>query len=216
MTELIRLTKDSQSICHLSSADPRMKYLIETIGEIEIQKNHDPYLSLVETIIGQMLSNKVADVLIARLTGVCGGRISPQSISGLTVPEMRAIGLSNAKSAYILNLTEAVNTGKIDLDSLKILSDEEVMKTLTSLRGIGSWSAKMHMIFVLCREDILPFEDGAFLQAYTWLYDTKAIKPAEISAVCEIWRPYSSIAARYLYKAQDMGMTKIPFTAPAV
>lgn len=216
MTELIRLTKDSHSIRHLSSADPRMKYLIETIGEIKIQKENDPYLSLVETIIGQMLSNKVADVLTTRLVVICGGQITPQTISGLTVPEMRAIGLSNAKSTYILNLTEAVTTGKINLGSLEILSDDEVMKALTSLHGIGSWSAKMHMIFVLCREDVLPFEDGAFLQAYTWLYDTKAVKPAEISTACEIWRPYSSIAARYLYKAQDMGMTKIPFTAPAV
>ena len=209
-----RLTNTSPSIRHLSAADERLRYLIESIGEIEIGQDNDPYASLVETIVGQMLSNKVADVLTGRLTALCGGRIATKTISALSVPELRAIGLSNAKAANILNLTEAVVNGELDLDSLRTLPDEAVMKALTSLRGIGPWSAKMHLIFVLCRENILPYEDGAFLQAYTWLYNTQATKPAEISAACSHWQPYASIADRYLYRALDLGMTKTPFAFP--
>lgn len=213
MPMIHRLTKETQPIRHLSAADERIRHLIETVGEIEIHRDNDPYGSLVETIVGQMLSGKVADILTDRLTALCGGGITPQAISGLSVPQLRAIGLSNAKAANILNLTQAVTSGELDLDGLAALPDDAVMKALTSLRGIGPWSAKMHLIFVLCREDVLPYEDGAFLQAYAWLYDTRATKPAEISAACSHWRPYSSIAARYLYWALDLGLTKTPFSS---
>jgi 3-methyladenine DNA glycosylase/8-oxoguanine DNA glycosylase len=93
-------------------------------------------------------------------------------------------------------------------DDLARQSDGEIMKHLTSLRGIGSWSAKMYLIFVLNRLDILPYEDGAFLQAYKWLYDTEDVKPASIIYQCKPWKPYSSLAARYLYRALDAGMVK--------
>ena len=155
-----------------------------------------------------MLSNKAADVITQRFEKLCGGTVTTQAVSGLSVADLRGVGLSNSKAGYILQLTENVLSGKLNFSILETLSDEEVLKTLTALRGIGSWSAKMYLIFMLCREDILPYEDGAFLQAYSWLYPMNGSKPAEIVAACANWRPYSSIAARYLYQALDMGMTK--------
>jgi DNA-3-methyladenine glycosylase II len=68
----------------------------------------------------------------------------------------------------------------------------------------------MYLLFFLQREDILPYEDGAFLQAYKWLYNTKVIKPESIVRRCKQWKPYTSIAARYMYRALDTGLTKIP------
>ena len=95
------------------------------------------------------------------------------TLSEKTVDDLRAIGLSAAKSQYILTITEAVRTGQIDLESIRQLSDEEVIAKLTSIRGIGSWTAKMFLLFVLKRSDILPHEDGAFLQSFMWLYCCK-------------------------------------------
>lgn len=88
------------------------------------------------------------------------------------------------------------------------LPDVEVIKKLTALRGLGPWSAKMYLIFVLNRLDVLPYEDGAFLQAYKWLYATEDVKPPSIIKRCETWKPYSSLAARYLYRALDSGLTR--------
>lgn len=82
------------------------------------------------------------------------------------------------------------------------------MKELTRLRGIGTWSAKMYLIFTLDRKDVLPYEDVAFLQTYAWLYKTDDLRPAAIIKRCKKWKPYSSIAARYFYYALDMGLTK--------
>lgn len=97
------------------------------------------------------------------------------------------------------------------LSDLAQLSDIEVIKKLTKYRGIGNWTAKMYLIFVLDRQDILPYEDGAFLQAYKWLYKTDDISPKSVEKKCRKWKPYSSVAARYMYRALYLGLTKEEF-----
>ncbi|MCC8014242.1 MAG: hypothetical protein LIO87_03520 [Eubacterium sp.] len=77
--------------------------------------------------------------------------------------------------------------------------------------GIGKWTAKMYLIFVLDCPDVLPVEDAAFLQAYKWLYKTEDCSEKSVYKKCKKWKPYSSIAARYLYRALDMGYTKKEF-----
>jgi DNA-3-methyladenine glycosylase II len=208
MAVSIRITEKSDSVRHLSSVDGKMKSLIRSIGAIEYHCDFDSYEFLVKTIIGQMLSNKAADVITQRFEKICGGVVTPQAVSGLSVADLRGVGLSNSKAGFILQLTENVLSEKLNFSIFEAMSDAEVLKALTALNGIGPWSAKMYLIFMLCREDVLPYEDGAFLQAYSWLYPMVGQKPSEIAAACAHWCPYSSIAARYLYKALDMGMTK--------
>ena len=107
-------------------------------------------------------------------------------------------------------MAKKVSGGEIDFDRLESMPDNEVITELTSIKGVGNWTAKMYLIFFLQREDILPYEDGAFLQAYKWLYNTKVIKPESIARRCKKWKPYTSIGARYMYRALDTGLTKIP------
>lgn len=211
MSKVITLTPESLSIRRLCARDKRLAKVIAMIGPITYTAADDSYVFLISTIIGQMLSNKVAAVLNTRLLDLCNGSVSPQVINCFPDEELRSIGISNAKVSYIRNLTSAVAAGIIDFDTISTLSDQEIIKLLTTVRGIGAWSAKMYLIFALDRPDVLPVEDIAFLQGYRWLYKTADVKPAAVSAKCQKWKPYSSIAARYLYRALDAGLTKEEF-----
>ena len=94
---------------------------------------------------------------------------------------------------------------------MKNLSDQEIITQLTRFHGIGNWTAKMFLLFVLDRPDILPVEDGAFLQTYRWMYKTSDCSEKSVNKKCKKWKPYSSIASRYFYKALHMGLTKEEF-----
>jgi DNA-3-methyladenine glycosylase II len=107
-----------------------------------------------------------------------------------------------------VQLTNKVISGEFSFKDLEALDDIDVIKILTSLPGIGNWSAKMYLIFVLNRMNVLPFEDGAFLQSYKWLYNTSDIDISSIQKKCKKWSPYSSLAARYLYRFLDDGFTQ--------
>jgi len=201
------------SIHHLKEADYRLAKVIETVGELHSSTYNDyadSFLFLIREIVGQMISSSVKKVIWGRLIELCNNEITPNTIGNLSVEQLRSIGLSQSKSNYILNLAKIVSDGKIDFYRLENMPDDEVLKVLTSIKGIGNWTAKMYLLFFLQREDILPYEDGAFLQAYKWLYNTKVIKPESIARRCKKWKPYTSIGARYMYMALDSGLTKIP------
>lgn len=207
--EHFRITHDSPQVIALKRKDKRLATLIDAIGEIDCSIHTDSFAFIVEEIVGQMLSNKVATILRDRLRMLCGGTISADRVATLSPSALRELGLSNAKASYIISFSQAVINGEIDLNALSEMNDEEAIKSLVRLRGIGNWTAKMYLLFVLNRPDILPYEDGAFIQSFTWLYNYKE-RPSknEIIEKCKNWHPYSSTAARYFYRALDMGFTK--------
>lgn len=203
------ILSDDKAIVTLSKRDKRLAKVIETIGPIECSYHLDPFSFIVDEIVGQMLSNKVADVICQRLHDKCNGSITPESIEQLSISDLRNIGLSNAKADYILSFAASVKNKDIDLQAMRHMEDAEVIKSLTKLRGIGTWTSKMFLLFVLNRPDVLPFEDGALQQAFAWLYECNE-KPTKdiIEAKCKKWHPYASTASRYLYRVLDMGLTK--------
>lgn len=211
MGQLIVLDENSEAIQYLSRKDKRLAKAIKMIGPITYVPHEDTYEFLVGEILGQMLANKVSRKMNERLVVLCDGHITPEAISALTDEEIRSIGTSKQKTAYIRNLTEAVQCQQIDLEHIKGKTDSEILKELTELRGIGNWTAKMYLIFCLNRQDILPYEDFAFLQGFGWLYKTDDYSRQNVEKKCKKWKPYSSIAARYMYKALDLGFTKSEF-----
>lgn len=212
MDNSIILNMDSPSIQHLQKNCKRIAKIIDIIGPITYTTNErDAYAHLIFNIIGQMLSNKVADIISDRMISICGGEITPQVVNSLTDERIRGIGISNAKTGYIRDVTNKVLSGDLDFDKFPGMADQEIIAELTSIKGIGTWTAKMYLIFVLDRQDILPYEDGAFLQAYKWAYKSDDLSPVAIKKKCKKWKPYSSIAARYLYRALDDGLTKEEF-----
>ena len=158
-----------------------------------------------------MLSIKAGEKIYERLQALCCGKINPEMISTLTVEENKGIGTSISKARSIKTVADAIIKSELDLKYLDTLSDDEVIKSLTKLHGIGMWTAKMFLIFVLNRQDILPFEDAAFLQSYCWMHKTEDKNKNSVIRKCKKWKPYSSIATRYLYRALDMGFTKEEF-----
>lgn len=207
----VTINKQCHPVQYLCKKDKRLAKLIDMVGTIEYRTQPDCFARLVHAIINQMLSNKVAHVIGSRVTELCRGRITPENLLRLDREQLRSAGLSYTKADNILGLAKAANNGSLDFSIFPNMTDEEVMKELTRLRGIGTWSAKMYLIFTLNRLDVLPYEDVAFLQTYAWLYKTKDLQPASIVKRCKKWKPYSSIAARYFYYALDKGLTKHEF-----
>lgn len=207
---LITLDETSPSIQHLCKKDKRLSKVIDAIGSLTYEPyEEDPYAFLVHEIIEQMLSIKAGARIYQRLVDLCNGDLSPNNVNKLSFDEIKSIGTATSKVKFIQSLTFAVLNNEINFLSLSILPDNEVYKELTKLPGIGNWTANMYLIFVLNRQDILPYDDAAFLQAYKWLYNARKLDKRTIIKKCKCWKPYSSIAARYLYKALDTGITKI-------
>lgn len=211
MNKTVLLDQKSTSIKYLCSKDKRLAKLIQMIGTTTYTIKNDGYSFLIHEVIEQMLSIKTGYKIYGNLLALCDGIIIPKKISVLTDQQIKSIGTSNAKVDYIKSITASVLAGDIDLPALQTKADMEVIKELTKLRGVGIWTAKMYLIFVLDRPDVLPLEDTAFLQSYCWLYNTVDKSQASIKKKCTKWSPYSSVASRYLYRALDLGFTKEVF-----
>ena len=211
MTILKHLDQNSPAVQYLMKKDKHLAKVIQMVGPINYQLQTDAYAFLVSQIIEQMLSKKVAKVLTARLTNECAGKICPSNVQYLTDEQLLSIGISHSKVHYIQNLTEAILTNKINFSDYLQMSDTQVIDSLTTVKGIGIWSAKMFLIFSLNRPDILPFEDVAFLQSYGWVYKTHNFKKTAVEKKCYKWHPYASIASRYMYQAKNLGLTKNTF-----
>lgn len=209
MNNPVILDQNNEAIIYLCKRDKKMEKVIKKIGTISyLPYEDDSYAFLVHEIIEQMLSIKAGAKIYQRLNDLCEGKITPERVNKLTFDEIKSIGTASSKVRFIQRLTSAVINKEIDFEILKEKSDDEVYKELTKLPGIGNWTANMYLIFVLNRQDILPYDDAAFLQAYRWLYNARKLDKNTILKKCSKWKPYSSIASRYLYEALDTGLVK--------
>lgn len=208
---LIKLNADTPAIQYLCRKDKHLAKVIRMIGPIEYRPAENGYWFLVREIMGQMLSNKVAAVFVQRLLDLTAQPITPAKIAALTDQQLRTVGISNSKVRYIRNLTTAIQSRQLVLANLATEPDTAVLKSLTAVKGIGNWSAKMYLIFVLDRPNVLPYEDVAFLQGYGWMWNTHDYKKQSVVKRGRKWSPYASIAVRYMYRALDLGLTKQQF-----
>jgi len=201
-------TLESEEIKWLIKKDKKLAYLIKKVGTLKYSLDKNYFDFLVNTIISQMLSNKASSAIARRLYSLCNNYITPQNINKLTTEKLRQIGISTAKSKYIINLSKHIIDNPNFFKYINKLDDENVIKEIKKIKGLGIWSAKMYLIFVLNRMDVLPYEDGAFLQSFKWLYSTNDVNKENIIKICSSWKPYSTIASRYLYIALDEGYIK--------
>jgi DNA-3-methyladenine glycosylase II len=196
---------------HLRAADPVLREVIDEVGvegpgDARSGRPPDHYGALVRSIIGQQLSTKAARAIYGRLTERFGGRTpTPQEVLADDPDELRlAAGLSHAKVGYLRSLAEHVLAGELELDRLDELPDEEVIAELVAVKGIGTWSAHMFLMFQLERPDILAVGDLGIRRAIMIRYRLPELPaPAVIEELAEPWRPYRSLACRFLWRSLE-------------
>jgi DNA-3-methyladenine glycosylase II len=195
------------AVAHLRGADPVLARLVAAVGPPNLR--HEPHLftALVSAIVGQQISVSAASAIRARLAARCGAEqpLEPEALLALTHDDLRAIGLSRAKEAYVTDLAAKVASGAVDLATIDELADEEVIAELTRIKGIGRWTAEMFLIFSLGRPDVLPVDDLGFRAGVRRHYGYAALpKAAELRALAEPWRPYRSFGTWYLWRSSSV------------
>lgn len=192
---------------HLAAHDPVMAELIAQHGPFKVDLKNDYYFALVSSIIGQQLSVKAAASIRQRFIDHFGGKLpTPQQILDTADQTLRDLGFSWAKVAYVKSLAEHILAGELIPEKLPNLSNEEIIKELTAVKGIGEWTAHMFLIFALGRLDVLPVGDLGVRMGVRNLYGFKDVPtPAEVIEVAakNKWHPYESVAAWYLWRSLD-------------
>ncbi len=194
-----------RALNHLKEADPVMRGLIEQIGPYKIEYQAADFATLVQCIVSQQLSGRVAATMYKRLSDMAGnGRLNAEDVLRLGAEKLRGLGLSRQKSAYILDLAEKTLSGEVDFDALHGMPDEEVMRLLTQVKGIGPWTVHMFLMFALQRPDVLATGDLGIRVAYQKAYALEELpQPAEIQQHARVWRPYASVACWYLWRSLE-------------
>ena len=168
-----------KAINHLKKSDPVLRAIIERVGPYRMEYGPPEFASLAESIVYQQFK--------------------------LTDAQLRSVGLSKQKSAYLKDLSEKTAAGSLDFGRLPDLSDDEVIKHLTRVKGIGVWTAHMFLIFSLKRRDVLPTGDYGVQAAIKKHYRKRKLpKPHVMEKIARPWVPYRSVACWYLWRSLDI------------
>jgi DNA-3-methyladenine glycosylase II len=203
-----------RGLAHLRRSDPVLAEVIAAVGRLPDPRDGRPadrrsassdhYGALVRAIVGQQLSVSAARSIFARLTDRYGGRTpTPVEVLEEEPEELRAaVGLSRAKVGFLRSLAEHVISGELELDRLDRLDDEAVMAELVAVKGLGDWTAQMFLMFQLERPDVLPVGDLGIRRAIERAYALDELPgAAAIEAIAAPWRPYRTLACRYLWRS---------------
>ena len=190
---------------HLRAADPVMKDVIRRVGPFVLKAHRDRFGLLVRSIISQQISTKAAASIRRRVEAL----VAPQPVSAealLRVPpeDLRGAGVSPQKLGYLLDLSEKVSSGAVQLRTIGRLPDEAVIRQLVQVKGIGRWTAQMFLMFGLGRLDVLPHDDLGIRAAMRKLYALRELPNKEtMNRIAEPWRPYATIACWYCWRTLD-------------
>jgi DNA-3-methyladenine glycosylase II len=196
-----------QHIAHLSK-DKKLQKILPVGTKFTLTKKKNIHLHLCNSIMSQQLSTRVADVFQKRFLDLYGGKTpAPEQVVATPFETLRAIGLSNAKANYVINVCNFFIDEKITDNRLYKMSNEEVIKYLTQIKGVGQWTVEMILMFSLGREDVFAVDDLGIQQAMCKLYkidaaDKKAMKEKMLS-ISNKWSPYRTYACRYLWGWKD-------------
>lgn len=186
-------------IDHLKARDRALGRAIDRIGTIERGVIPDVFASLAHSVVAQQISGAAAQTVWNRLQARFG-TITPAVIQAAAVEDLRQCGLSMRKASYIKGLGEAVADGTLDLAALPDLSDDEVIARLSSLRGIGVWTAEMVLIFAMQRPDVVSWGDLAIRRGMMMLYRRSELDRPAFERYRRRYSPYGSVASLYLWR----------------
>jgi DNA-3-methyladenine glycosylase II len=194
-----------KAINHLKKCDPVLRGIMERVGPFRMEYGLPQFSSLAEAIVYQQLNGKAAETIFKRFARLAGEPLTPESILKLSDEQLRGVGLSKQKSAYLKDLAQKTAAGVLDFSKLPELPDEEVIEHLTQVKGIGVWTAHMFLIFSLRRLNVLPTGDYGVQMALKRHYRKRKLpKPKDMEKIARAWEPYRSVACWYMWRSLDI------------
>jgi 3-methyladenine DNA glycosylase/8-oxoguanine DNA glycosylase len=196
-----------KAAAHLKKMDPVLGKVIDQVGTYKGWPNGKGthFDAVCRSIVFQQLSGKAAGTIHGRFEGLYGGRSPrPEELATTSDDQLRAVGLSRQKSAYLKDLGARVAAGTLPIETLHELTDAEIIAALTQVKGIGRWTAQMFMMFRLGRPDVLPDLDLGVQKAIQKAYRLRKLpSPERVLKIGAKWAPYRTVASWYLWRSID-------------
>jgi DNA-3-methyladenine glycosylase II len=194
-----------KALNHLKKCDPILREIIERVGPFRMEYGPAEFASLAEAILYQQLNGKAAATIHQRFVALVGDPPTPEGILRATDEQLRGVGLSKQKSAYLKDLAAKTASGALDFSRIHELSDEEVIEHLTQVKGIGVWTAHMFLMFSLRRPNVLPTGDYGVQVAMKKHYRKRKLpKPKDMEKIAKAWEPYRSVGCWYMWRSLDI------------
>ena len=194
-----------KAVNHLKKSDPILAAIIERVGPCRMEFGVPEFHSLAEAIVYQQLNGKAAVTIFKRFAALAGDPVTPEGILKLTDAELRSAGLSKQKSSYLKDMAARASRGELDFARLHEMTDDEVIKHLIQVKGVGVWTAHMFLMFTLRRPNVLPTGDYGIQMAMKKHYKKRKMpKPEVMAKIAKSWEPYRSVACWYLWRSLDI------------
>ncbi|TWU19364.1 DNA-3-methyladenine glycosylase family protein [Allorhodopirellula heiligendammensis] len=211
MVNVSQECRNESAIKHLRRADPIMKAMIAEVGPCTLRPQRDRFRMLTGSIISQQISTGAARAIKKKLDELVGPKgLTPANLSRYSPDELRAAGVSPQKAKYLLDLAAKVHETEVNLQHMGRYSDDKIIEQLTTVKGIGKWTAQMFLIFSLGRPDVFPHDDLGVRSAIRNRYGLDELPDVATStAIASKWRPYASIASWYCWQSLDIGKVRV-------
>ncbi len=190
---------------HVARVDPAFRRVIDAAGAFNPRPPEGDYFNaLVRAIVFQQLAGSAARAIHGRLLALFDGPPTASAVLRRSTDDLRSVGLSASKVASLVDLAARTSDGTVPLERIEALPDDEIVARLSTVRGIGRWTAEMFLLFQLRRLDVWPVDDFAVRKGFALIHDLpEHPKPKALDAHGEIYRPYRSVAAWYCWRAID-------------
>lgn len=189
---------DETEVAYLRQRDARLAEVIDRVGHVEREVDPDLFSSVVHHIVGQQISTKAQATIWARLRGGLGA-VNAQTVLAAGVPKLQSFGMTFRKAEYITDFAEKVASGAFDIDAVQHMPDEDAIRALSSLKGIGVWTAEMILLFCLQRPNVFSFNDLAIQRGLRMVYHHRKITRQLFEKYRRRFSPYCSVASLYLW-----------------
>jgi len=181
--------------------DPHLGPVVEAHGPVTVEPAPDPFARFVVAIVNQQLSTESAAAIRERLFDRF--EVKPETMLAADEATLREVGLSSQKIGYVRNVAAAHASGKVDPERYAGFSDEEVVRDLTDIKGVGDWTARIYLMFVLGREDVFPVGDLGIRKAMAALFGMDRSDRSAMVETAERWAPHRTYASLYLWRSVD-------------
>lgn len=202
-----------KEISYLKNKDKKLAEVIEKVGLIERKTDPELFSALVHHIVGQQISTKAQATIWERINNFLGA-VTPETILNASIEEIRSFGISLRKVEYIKDFAEKVHTGEFDIEAAEKMEDDDLIKYLTTLKGVGVWTAEMILLFCLQRPNVFSFDDLAIQRGLRMVYHHRKIDRKLFEKYRRRFTPYCSIASLYLWAVSNGAIPEMRDYAP--